>query len=50
MLDKIENETNEAALRHAKILDEAAAFDDISDEELEARITKDSSKGTSGSC
>ena len=47
---KIENETTEVAFRQAEAFAEAVAFDDLSDEELEARITKDSGTGTSGSC
>lgn len=50
MSNQIENEMTEVALRQAEAVAEVAAFDDLSDEELEARITKDSGTGSSGSC
>jgi hypothetical protein len=45
---KIENEMTEVAIRQVEAAAETAVFDDLSDEELEARISKEQCSSPTG--
>ncbi len=47
---KIENEMTEVAIRQVEAAAETAVFDNLSDEELEARISKEGGNGGSAYC